>query len=123
MRRNSQHDRLKAAAGRMTPRPDFSLQNPQIAHIFGRSHLQTIFVDLENHDSGARCGVAWRMDPHRSTAQAAAYRQRARSCIEDALRMTSDERREVMLELAFLWAKLARLSERAHDHGYGAVRP
>lgn len=62
-------------------------------------------------------------DPQRSKVRAAEYRRRARVCIEDALRMKSDERREVMLELAFLWAKLARMSERAHNNGYGAARP
>ena len=31
--------------------------------------------------------------------------------------MKSDERRAVLLELAFLWAKLARLSERGQDAG------
>ena len=62
-------------------------------------------------------------DPSGSNAKAAEYRRRARLCIEDALRMKSDERRAVMLELAFLWAKLARLSERARNNDYGAARP
>jgi hypothetical protein len=57
------------------------------------------------------------MDFVRPNGRAAAYRRQARVCIEDALRMKSDERREVMLELAFLWAKLARLSERTQDEG------
>jgi hypothetical protein len=55
------------------------------------------------------------MDPERSKGPAAEYRRQARVCIENALRMKSDERRAVMLELAFLWAKLARMSERAHS--------
>ncbi len=55
------------------------------------------------------------MNPVRPSGRAAAYRRQARVCIADALRMKSDERRAVMLELAFLWAKLARLNERAED--------
>ena len=55
------------------------------------------------------------MDSLPSQGPAAEYRRQARVCIEDALRMKSDERRAVMLELAFLWAKLARLSERTAD--------
>jgi hypothetical protein len=52
-------------------------------------------------------------DDQRPRGRAAAYRRRARACIEDALIVKSEESCAVLLELAFLWTRLAKLSERA----------
>jgi len=52
-------------------------------------------------------------DDQRPRGRAAAYRRQARACIEDALIVRSAESCAVLLELAFLWTRLAKLSEKA----------
>jgi hypothetical protein len=65
------------------------------------------------------------MDRYPPHGRAAEYRRQARACIENALHMKSEERCAVLLELAFLYAKLAKLSERTieGDFGHADVEP
>jgi len=55
---------------------------------------------------------------------ASKYRQSARSCIEAALGVTNEEACVILLDLAFLWTRLAQQIEKSdqRDLGSSSVR-
>jgi hypothetical protein len=60
------------------------------------------------------------MDLDPSLKSASKYRQSARSCIEAALGVSSQEACVILLDLAFLWTRLAQQIEKSDERDLGS---